>query len=91
MREKRLSMAVRVCFFEGNRNRGSVAKLLKRASPLSAPAAVFPGFCLGFGMMGVVEKKDSRKCYSAEILKVYPTFCHEPKAVRADLPRAILA
>jgi hypothetical protein len=51
MREKRWSIFVRVCFFEGSRNRGSVAKLENRGSLISveasAEATPLGVFCLG--------------------------------------------
>jgi hypothetical protein len=54
MREKRLSIFVRVCFFEGNRNRGSVVKLENRASSMdvegSTEDAPLDAFCFGILM-----------------------------------------
>lgn len=59
MREKRLSILVRVCFLEGRRKRGSVAKAAKRGSVIVSLGAedlapLAPLEVLGFTILGDV-------------------------------------
>jgi hypothetical protein len=56
MREKRLSILVRLVFFDGRRNRGSVVKLENRGSLISVEAAALGAFCLGIMAVLGVEK-----------------------------------
>jgi hypothetical protein len=55
MREKRLSMVVFPCFFDGRRNRGSVSKLAKRASVIGADEG--PPLLFDFFIVVVVNEE----------------------------------
>jgi len=79
MREKRLSIFVRVCFFEGRRKRGSVVKAAKRGSVIvsSEAAALAPleDFCLTILMLLERTELEGAEGYDLEVLKNPGLFC----------------